>query len=508
MKKVFLFLSLILVIMIASVYGLLFTKGGNNIVASYIEQKANEQRDDVNLKVNDFTLTLDSINFDASINSISTIKVSGALDILRKSVDLKYDAKIKDLSKLQNFTKQKLNGFFETHGTFKGDMDISVINGNLKLANSNTDYNLKLVNFIAKDLKFDMQKAKIEELLHLINQPIYAKGLIDIKGNIKDLNISSLDGIVNTKITHGRLVNKIVNEKFKQSLKSAITFKGNVDTKLLPFKANSKVSFFTNLAKINIDEAIYDIKEGKFTSDYLLNIANLSKLQDITQTKMRGALSLYGDVTSSKEGLLVTGSSKLLGGNMDFKLENNSIDAKVKDLEIKKLTHMLYYPKIFDSKTNLDLNYNLLAKKGKLKGKLIKGHFLRNEFSSLINQFARFDITREIYDSVDINSDINDMVLKTKILMKSKNTQIDVKESLLDINKSFVDAKIQAKIKKVTLDFTVKGNMKSPKVRLDTKNLLKNELKNKIDEKLKDKLKNKLGDEKADELLNKFKKLF
>ena len=66
MKKLFLSLTLLIVIILGSVYGILFTKYGNGIVASYIEEKVNSGQNDVKLKVEDFTLTLKNLNFSNS----------------------------------------------------------------------------------------------------------------------------------------------------------------------------------------------------------------------------------------------------------------------------------------------------------------------------------------------------------------------------------------------------------------------------------------------------------
>ena len=94
--------------MLVLVYGTLFTKYGNNIVASYIEKtKQIQGKEKVKLKVDDFTLTLNYLNFDAWINDDSKINISGDLSLFRKSVDLKYDIKINDLSTLKNLTNQE-----------------------------------------------------------------------------------------------------------------------------------------------------------------------------------------------------------------------------------------------------------------------------------------------------------------------------------------------------------------------------------------------------------------
>lgn len=693
MKKFFFSLTILILLIIASVYGVLFTKTGNNFVASYIENKVNDEQKNVQLKVNDFTLTFNTINFDATINDNSNINISGDLEILKKKVDVKYDIKINDLATLENLIGQKLNGPFSTSGTFKGDANFSEINGISDIAESETNYALKLVNFEAKNIDFLVNNARIEKLLHLLNQKNLAVGNLTIKGDIKDANIPSLDGsvsiniskgklnnevlnkdfkqnivspiyfksdvvakltpnkatvksdlitsladvfanktevlldsgkiltdykldvknlaklegiigkklygnfitkgnivmdngvinvdgdsdifdsvtnysvkvvnsqpeyvkvkinnakidkllrivnepvyadgilnidaniinakaetldgIIKTEITNGKIINPVANTVFKQNLKKEITFKVNATTSLVPNQAITNSTISSTLANLNIKKAIFSFKEASLNSDYLLELPDLGNLYDVTSTKMRGAIKIAGEIISKNKSLLLTGNSKLLDGSLDFNLKNDDFHADIKDVQIKKLTHMLYYPDVFDSTTALTLDYNLLMKKGDLKGKLIKGHFLPNNFSGLLNQFAKFDITREVYETVDINTDINKLVLTSTVNMKSKNTTIDIDKSVLNLEKSTIDANIKTKIKTTEFALKVKGNTSSPKISLDSKDLIKNQLnkqleknEDKIKEKLNKVLKGKLGEDGAEEVLKKFKSLF
>lgn len=692
MKKFFIILTILILVIVSSVFGVLFTKSGNNFIASYIENKVNDEQNDVELKVNDLTLTFNTINFDATINDNSNINIAGDLQIFKKTVDLKYDIKINDLAKLENLTKQKLNGPFSTSGTFAGNEKLSVIEGISNIASSDTKYKLKLEDFTAKNINFSIKNAKIDELLHMVNQPVFAKGNLNASGDIKDANVTTLDGKVFASVRKGKLINEVVNKEFKQNLQTRVYFKSDVNAKLLPNQVQVKSDLITSLADVFTNETLVDLKSGKITSDYKLDVKNLAKLQsligtklngnfitsgnaqvhngttklkgtsdilgsktaydvnivnsktnvtftvkeakidkllhmidepvyargnlnitgkindvnpasldgqiithilngkvvnpvvntvfkqnlkktitfkvnantalkpnqiltkldttstlanlnikeavfnlkdsslnsdytliipsldklyDVTSTKMRGKLNIAGTVKSKAKALLLTGSSQLLGGNFDFNLKNDDLVANVKNIEVKQLTHMLYYPEVFDSKADLNLNYNLLYKKGKLSSTLTKGHFLPNEFSSLLNQFAKFDITREVYDSTKINSNINDKVLTSTLTMKSKRTQIDVTQSTLDLEKSTIDAKVNAKINTTTFAMKVKGNTKNPKVSIDTKGLLKNQInkqldkrKDKIKEKLNKVLKGKLGEDGAEDVLKGIKSLF
>lgn len=685
MKKLFFSLTILIVVILGGIYALLFTSSGNSYLASIIEDKVNEGQQDVNLKVNDFKLTMSDILFKATIDDNSVINIEGELALLAKSVDLKYDINIKDLSKLQNITKQKLNGSFSTQGIIKGNQEKAVVKGDSKVASSNTKYDITLVDFKPSNILFNMKNAKIEELLYLVNQPIYANGKYTIDANIKNANIGSLDGLINTKITNGvlnaKVINKelkqnpktpilfvgdtstklsgnqadivvdfssslanldikkaninletseinsdytlfvknlskletlinqkfngsfttkgnvnikdgviqvnggtdifssdtnydikvanskpqninlkvntakiesilslinqpiyakgkmnidakiksadianldgkivttilestvnnpIVNKNFNQKLKSPLVFKGDVITNLSGTKAISKVDLDTTVTNLDMAKAVYDISKAEFTSDYTINFTDLSKLYDLTQQKLRGSAKLNGNIKQGKDLLSVDGSSKLFGGDITFNLLNDDFKAKIDGVEVKDLTHMLYYPEVFTSKSNIDVNYNLATKNGKVDGNLIDGQFIKNEFSDIIATFAKFDLTKEIYEKVELKSEINDNIINSFVDMKSKYTIIKVPSSTIDTKKNTVNALVQAKITKYSFDTKIKGSLSNPKISVDTDAFLKEKIKKKTDKykkKFEEKLQKKLGKQfKLDKLFNK-----
>jgi ribosome-associated translation inhibitor RaiA len=693
MKKLFLSLTVIIFLLIGSIFGILFTKYGNGLISSYIENRVNDGQEDVKLKVNNFRLTFKTINFDAKINDDSIINISGDLEIFKQSVDLKYDIRINDLSTLKNLTKQDFKGPFSTTGTFKGNKRESIIQGVSDIALSQTKYYINLVNFEAKNIHIELKDAKIEELLTLLNKPTYAKGDLNIKADIKNIDVDNLDGLITANISKGKINNEVVNKEFKQTIQSSINFQsditasllgkkvevkselitsladifmdktiidlekdkiisdykidvknlnklegvvgkklngdfltagnifiensiisisgnsnifessttynlkvkdsalqninfkienakvekllhildkpvyatGNlniegdiknanlnkldgvitskiteakivnevvnsvfqkdikdtikfdlqVDTSLVPNQAISRAAMNTNIVNINVDKAIFDFKEASFTSDYLLKIPSLIMLKDFTKTKLRGSMDIKGKIEDKDDFLFVDGSSNILGGVFNFNLKNDDLNATANNIQIKELTHMLYKPEIFDSKANFEADYNLLIKKGTLTGKLINGHFLPNDFSNLITQLAKFDLTREIYETVDVNSTINQSVLTSTMNMKSKNTEIDINNSILDLENNTIDAKLDTRIKNTSFAINVNGDTTNPKISIDTKDLLKEQLnkqldknRDKIEEKLNKVLDGKIEDEKAKELIKNLKSIF
>lgn len=664
MKKLFLSLTLIVLIILGLVYGILFTKSGNNMVSSYIENKVNTGQEKVKLKVDDFTLTLNHLNFDAWINDDSKINISGDLSLFQRSVDLKYDIKINDLSTLKNLTNQEFKGPLVTNGIFTGNEIEAIIQGSSDIAQSQTKYYFNLENFEPKNINVQIKNAKIEDILVLLNKPVYAKGDLNIIADIKNASLSKLDGMVISKITNAKISNEIVNKELNQTLQSPITFQSdinailtpnkievksnitssiaeilmnrtiidletnniktdykidvknlsklegiiskklngqfltygslkafdetiqiegdsnvfegiskynlefvknipsfikfsvenaklekilqvmnepiysngdvnifgdikntnldklegtinsriinasiinevastlfkqnlqekinydlNIDTTLAPNQAISSTNIESTIGNLTLKKSIYDFKENIFTSDYLLSIPSLDKLKDILQLNLKGKMDINGEIFNKNDSLSINGNSDTLGGAFDFNFKNEKLNANLKNINIQELSAMLDYSKFFDAKADFTLDYDFLLKKGDLTGKLLNGHFIENNFTQLFNHLTKDDLSKEIFETFDINSRIDNRILTSNLIMKSQNSEINIQDSILDLEKDFIDTKINSKIKDKTFTIGLNGNATNPKISIDAKDLLKDKIeknKNKIKEK-------------------------
>ena len=686
MKKLFLWLTLLIVFIAVLAYSIVFSKFGNELIASYIENKVNNPQQNIKFKVTNFRLRVDSLDFNAVINENSNISVNGALSIWNRWVDLKYDIKITDLSILNNLINQNLKSELFTNGVFKGDNQSAIIQGFSNIANSETKYNLVLKDFkikdillelknakideflnfmnkphylngdltinaniknidnnnldgklianiskgqlendvinkefnqtfsskinidgdiealflgknaeiktqlltsignlflektlvdlekdrvvsdykfevknlqklesvlgrkligdfnttgnilydnlilsvdgnsdifesstvfrfklednIVKDISFKVENTKIEKLLDFLNEPIYATGDLNVQGEIQNSNLEELSGTIISKISDAKLVNEVVNAVFKQELKTPVNFDMALNNQFIPNKIVSQMVLNSSLANLSAENAIYYLVEGVLKSDYLLKISSLDNLKDFTKTKLRGKLDIKGELEKKDMFLFATGKSSVLGGKLDFTLKNDDLTASLNDVSVKELSYMMYKPEFFNSRGDFSLNYNTITKQGNLVGKFFNGSFLPNDLALLINHLAKFDLTKEIYETVDLNSDINDNLLTSNFLMKSENTQIESKEAITDFDKNFIDAKLNTQIKNRSFNLSLMGEMNKPKISLGAEELLKNEIdrkleknRDKIEEKLNKVLDGEVDNEKAKELL-------
>ena len=409
MKKLFLSLTLIFFIMLVLVYGTLFTKYGNNIVASYIENKVNTGQEKVKLKVDDLTLTLNHLNFDAWINDDSKINISGDLSLFRKSVDLKYDIKINDLSTLKNLTNQDFKGPFITNGIFTGNEQEAIIQGSSDFARSQTKYYFNMENFEPKNINIQVKNAKIEDLLALLNKPIYAKGDMNIVADIKNADISKLDGMVISKITNAKIDNEIVNKEFKQNLQIPITFESDINAILSPNKAEIKSNLISSIAEIFMNRTIIDLSNNNIKTDYKIDIKNLSKLETLISKKLNGGLLTYGSFKAFDEIIQIEGDSDVFSGiskyNAEFKnTKLSNLKFSIENARLEKILQVINEPIYSNGEVNIfaDLkNTNVDKLDGTINSRIINGLIINEVVNAVFKQNLQEKVT------YDLNIDTN-----------------------------------------------------------------------------------------------------
>ena len=479
----------LLLLIVAAVYTLLFTQPGNDFLRPILEKKIAEQVP-LPTHLERFTLRPDRFDVALQIGEKTEIEAKGTMNLSGRSVDAAYSVNVADLADLQKLIGQKLHGSFHTQGTVKGDQKLMKIHGTAQAAGGQTDYDLALRDFKPENLIAQVHHLHIDKLLYMIGQPIYAQGLVDVKADIPSLVTNHLKGNIQTHIYKGLVHPKPIKQDFNLSIPARFTFKGDIHTRLADTKAISRVDFKTLVADLHSKALTYDIAEGALSTDYRLHVPNLDRLYFLTNQHMKGKMTITGKVESSKKGLLATAHSDTLGGAVDAQVRNNKVKATVKNIQTVALTDMLLYPHIFDSRANLTLDYDTLSKKGEMHAVLLNGQILPNKLSFMLRQMANFDITREVYKKTTLDTRIDDKILHNDLYMKSRLTEIVSKNGLVDLGKQYIDTTIDIKIRKTFIPVTLKGQLTDPKIKVDTKGLIKSRAKKELEKRLPSKLKN------------------
>ncbi|NQY94415.1 MAG: hypothetical protein HRT43_09640, partial [Campylobacteraceae bacterium] len=286
-------------------------------------------------------------------------------------------------------------------------------------------------------------------------------------------------------------------------LKKEVLFQSKSNTTLKSKDLISSITLSSSLANLKSDNTIINVDRLSVLSDYELSVKDLNSLYDLSKTKLRGAFKLNGTIKKDKN-LKVTGKSNILNGTLDFTLNNDNFTAKIDKVRTKDLLHMLYYPVIFDSLANSDIKYNLKTQQGLVTTILENGKILENKYTSTIKSITKFDLTREAYTKSVLKSTINKKVIKSTLDMNSKNTEIDVPNSIVNLDKRTISALVQTRLDDIEFDTMISGTLDKPRVKIQTDKLIKSTIKTKVYKEIEKKILKKTGSDAIKSLLKGF----
>lgn len=498
------------------IYVLLFTPTGHGFLLPMAVEKIEAGSKVKKAEFKSFELSMNQIDMVLDLDG-ELVKVKGKYDLFSRTLDLNYDVQIKNLATFSKAMGTTVRGDFVTWGKAWGKFDSVFVKGGAKTANGTIAYSLNLEDNDIKNLDFDLKNLSLQKLLWMIGQPLYSDAKLFSKGKIISMN--QFNGDVITIVKDGVLNYPVVKKEFEIELPKNPIYDLHIKTKLQNKKASSIVDLNSFAANVDTSKTVFNLETGVLTSDYTLMVPSLAKLYFLTNQKMRGDLRVTGDIKQDKK-LFATFNLKEFDGEVNGKLDADQLSVDAKGIQISELLHMMYYPEIFKSPVDVDLDYNLVSKKGTSKIKSSNGQFLTNKAMSMLKKFTKYDMTLEVYNKVNLDTKINDTFLVNNLLMQSKNSQIQSNKLNLDTKNNTIDADIDLEYRGLKAGIGLSGNTTSPNVKLDTSDLLKvkakEELKKKINKHLGDRLKKQLDEKLDKELGDKldkqvgdlFKKLF
>lgn len=438
------------------------------------------------------------INFDAKINSIIVeSKAISDIDLKSSLLDLVFDKSefnlnnnefygkfnlfVKNLQKVAPIFGIKTKGELNSYGIVKSDNQNINIDGYSDIAESKTTYKLNLKNYNLKSLEYKIDNAKVENFLKLTNNPVYATGDFSTFGKID--NFKELTGNSFIDLKNVKLINEVINAVYSTNIHEQIILDSKIDTKFENNSAISKIVLKSNIANLDLKDLLFDFKTSNVVGKYSLVSEDLTKLKDFTKITLRGNAKIDGDIEVKNNKWLLNGYSKLAKGDFDFNLNDDDLKANLKDADMKSFLFLINQKENFDSKVNLNLDYNLLTKKGDLVGEFLNGHFLENDFTKIVNQFAKVDLTKEVFENSKLNTKIDDKLLTSNLFMQSQRSKIEVQNSKIDLEKNLISAKIDTQIKDNKFSVSLENDLHNPTLSFDLKDVLQKNI-DKLGEKL------------------------
>lgn len=423
------------------------------------------------------------------INSIGTIEPQ----TLRS--DISYALNIQDLEVLKPLTGADIRGALKLEGEAKGDKEALSIKARSDIASSQSSIETTLKDFKPTYIKAKFQDLRVEKLLYMLKLPHYSDGILSIDADISDARASKLSGKVITTVGNGILDSAYFTKEYKlKEPMPKVNYNLEATTMLSGDMLDSAAIFTSNIAKIDISSAKFNIQESSLKSDYTLNIADLGKLFFITNQHLKGSFVANGEIDKAKD-LEVTLHSNSTNGNLDLKLHNSDLSANISSLNTKKMLYMLSYPDLIDATLDAKINYNLDKRLGVFNGKLTDAKFEKNVPFDLIKQHLKVDMYREFFNG-KVDAKIAQENITAMLDLNSINSSIKVKEAKIDSKKEQIYSDLTLRVKKDEVSTILSGDLNSPKVTIDLERFMKSKAGEKVNQAI------------EKEVDNLFKKLF
>ncbi|MDD2384476.1 MAG: hypothetical protein PHN18_09835 [Sulfurospirillaceae bacterium] len=401
------------------------------------------------------------------LTTLATLKTHKTLfNVASQSLSSDYRFDIPDFEKLETLSKIKLKG----EASFDGLVHYSPKGYDITLNSGILGSDTK-VHVINDSLIASIANLKLASLMSFLNQSSYTQGELSLEAKLD--SIKELKGTLTERIENGNVNTALVNKDFNQTLPTNLTYTMKTDATLANNELKATSSLNTSLANITLPNVTYDLKNLTLKTDYALSIDDLSKLNTIAKKDLKGKIVLNGHVKQAKESLMVDGDSTIFGGKLEFKLENDIFKATLQKAQLSELLAMLVYPDFFTSTIAANIDYDLKNAKGTLKATSDDGRFKQNQLGALLLAVTGLDITNEIYKNIIFDANIIKELITFKANMVSQNTQIKTEDGRINQMTHDISSQIDIKIKENHYTAKVSGKIDNPKVKMDSKALLR-----------------------------------
>ncbi|MDU7071066.1 hypothetical protein [Campylobacter ureolyticus] len=454
--KLLKYLGIFLILIVAVLYGLLFTGFGNNLVKPYIE-KTVKDKSGFDLELTKFDLNFKSLDISAIVNGEINADVKGKYSLFSQSFNLDYNVDIQNL----NSFKVNLDEPMGLNGQIRGKMKDFSANGVGKILDSDVRFLATLKDFKPFDIDLDAKGLNVQKAMKLANQPAFLIGKINAVANIQngfgEANITSNDLAINKDGLKDK--NITIPNNIALDLNSDITLKDNIIT------ASSNLN--SKLANIEAKETKFNLDNKNLESDFSLDILDLANLEPFTKQKLNGNLKVDGftKVVDNKPEF-VKFNLVGFGGEVDANLQDKILDAKINSIKIAELMGVASMPKAVSGVINGEIKINDVYDFNNIQGSailnVIDGKINPVELKKMANldfpQNNNFEITSKTLIENGIVNSVSNLAsnlfkidnLKAIYNLKEKDLKADFKASIDDLSK----------LKEFTKQ-TLKGNLKA-----------------------------------------------
>jgi len=379
-----------------------------------------------------------------------------------------YLVHIPNLSLLQ----KDIQGEIELSGNVQKDSDFSLD------VNSNTlDGTLKAIVF-NDTMKVNLQKMSLAKITTMLKQPNYSDGKLTATLDMQNIKSQEEEGRLTLHVEEGALhVNELTQTEKKETVKYKLSLASDIKKETVTTTADLDADILDlKLRKTNLN-----LNTNYLEGLYSLHVKDLNNLYMFTNRAMKGELQVDGNYAYVEKKIQLDGASDFLDAKTTFTLDDNVLHVNSDDLSIVKITDMLYYPKVFDSFSTLEADYNLTSEVGVVSINALNGKLMKSELTDLVQAVSGFDLSTEIYKDSLFRGVVNKNKVDFSLLMNGLESYFKIPDGYVDLGTNKIKSDFDIKIKNKDLQGSIKGSLEKPIVELSGSEYIKQKLDKAID---------------------------
>jgi len=383
--KIFLLvLVLVVVLLIALAYFLAFTQSGNDILKPFIESKAKEASG-LDIKLDKFSLRFSSIDVEATVMENIKGKVSGDINLFKRSFDLAYSVNADKIPEIEGI---KIDEPLALAGKVTGDLAEFRADGKGDIFGAALDFDALLKDLNPVSINANTEGLHLSKVLAILGQPVYSDSVLSLRANINPNEKGELDGNAVLNLTSGVVYKDVVQKEFNLTLAKNVAYTAAANFTLAGgSELVGRVDVATSLANLKSSATKYNLNTQAASSDFVLDVPSLKELEGLAGVPLQGEIKLYGDVKYTPTSLYAKiNSDNLAGGKLEAVLNDDKLSANLIKVKIEEILKILVQPSYASANLNLKADFSSLASKdGKidieLDGGALHGEVIKKEFN-------------------------------------------------------------------------------------------------------------------------------
>jgi len=408
-------------------------------------------------------------------SNLATLNLSRThYNIKTKELSSDYTLLIPRLSKLVTKSRQKLRGKLKVLGAFQRK------NAKVYLTGKCKDFGGKIVfNLKENKLNAHINAVDIEKLSHLFGEKPYVSG--KIMADIELHDFKKREGIFNFETREAKTINYVFRKELNLNFEKSVYFSLNANGRIGSKEINMEAKLDSDMFKYSSSDIKYKLVNKALSSTYLVEIPKLSKLQSLTGKRLKGELSINGELNHEDE-IILRGNSQSLGGNIDFKFKAQKLKAKLDNISVEKLMQVLGYPQVFKARLVGDFDYDLLRSSGRFTSRLNQAELLNTYLREVIKEIRGVNLPEERYAQTYFNATFQKNLVDINFKAESKTVLLSIPSGQINQASNKINAYYKVKVDNRNLEGKIRGDLSDPEITLDSSKYIQNNMMNMIED--------------------------